>query len=573
VRATPSDTRSAPQHDARPPVDIRAEQPVVGPTVDADRDGGHARRWRWPSWLAVEVRDDGPLPAALVAVVAATVVAGVVLRFVTRSHLWLDEALSADIAALPLGEIPGALRHDGHPPLYYALLHVWSAVVGSGDVAVRALSGFLSVLTLPFAYAAGRRAGGRLLGLLTLAVFALSPFALRYATETRMYALVTLLVVLGYLLVDDIARRDRSGPLPLAGLALVTAALLWSHYWSLWLVGGTALVLLWGWRRAAAPAVARGSGRALGALVAGGVLFLPWLPSMLYQAAHTGTPWAGPVRPTTLLAITLTDFGGGAVADTFHEPELLGGVMLVLVALALFGAARSAHRIDLDLRTVPQFRAEAAVVATTLVLAMAAMYATRSAFASRYASTLLPLVLLLVAGGLSRLRDLRVLGGGLAVVLALSAVGAAYNVRTDRTQAAKVADQVAARARPGDVVLYCPDQVAPAALRLMPPGLEHVTFPRLPGDAWPVDRVDWVDYRNRNAVDVGTYARAIAAHAPDRQLFVMFSGTYKTHQGVCEDLVNKLSAERGSPEILVGADGVTYFESAGLAAFGPRPAG
>ncbi|MEY4916125.1 MAG: hypothetical protein RL616_38, partial [Verrucomicrobiota bacterium] len=40
---------------------------------------------------------------------------------------------SVNIARLPLGELPEALRHDGHPPLYYALLHVWMQVAGSGD--------------------------------------------------------------------------------------------------------------------------------------------------------------------------------------------------------------------------------------------------------------------------------------------------------------------------------------------------------------------------------------------------------------------------------------------------------
>ncbi len=44
---------------------------------------------------------------------------GVVARFVATSPLWLDEALSVHIASLPMGDIPDALRHDGHPPLYY----------------------------------------------------------------------------------------------------------------------------------------------------------------------------------------------------------------------------------------------------------------------------------------------------------------------------------------------------------------------------------------------------------------------------------------------------------------------
>ncbi|MDQ6911086.1 MAG: hypothetical protein M3Z84_09955, partial [Actinomycetota bacterium] len=55
--------------------------------------------------------------------ITLTFVLALALRFVALSHLWLDEALSVNIASLPLGDIPGALRHDGAPPLYYLLLH------------------------------------------------------------------------------------------------------------------------------------------------------------------------------------------------------------------------------------------------------------------------------------------------------------------------------------------------------------------------------------------------------------------------------------------------------------------
>ena len=77
---------------------------------------------------------------ALTVAVAAVVVVGVALRFLTSSHLWLDEALTVNIAKLPLSRIPDALRHDGSPPLYYLLLHWWIAAFGAGDIAVRALS-------------------------------------------------------------------------------------------------------------------------------------------------------------------------------------------------------------------------------------------------------------------------------------------------------------------------------------------------------------------------------------------------------------------------------------------------
>src|SRR5918995_7464213 len=122
---------------------------VVDGSVEGDTGGDElvsepARARRLPTWVA---------PAVLAGIVAL----GIVLRFVQRSPLWLDEALSVNIARLPVADLLDALRHDGHPPLYYLLLHGWMQVFGEGDVAVRALSGLIAVATLPLAYLAGPR--------------------------------------------------------------------------------------------------------------------------------------------------------------------------------------------------------------------------------------------------------------------------------------------------------------------------------------------------------------------------------------------------------------------------------
>src|SRR5438874_6895737 len=125
--------------------------------------------------------------AGLTVAVAGVVVIGIVLRFLTTSHLWLDEALTVNIARLPLSRIPDALRHDGSPPLYYLLLHGWITVFGAGDVAVRALSATFAIATLPLMWLAGLRLGGRRVAVAAVVLLAASPFASRFATEARMY--------------------------------------------------------------------------------------------------------------------------------------------------------------------------------------------------------------------------------------------------------------------------------------------------------------------------------------------------------------------------------------------------
>src|SRR5215208_1538023 len=53
---------------------------------------------------------------------------------------WIDEGLSVGIADRPLTDIPGVLRQDGSPPLYYMLLHLWLGVAGRSEASVHGLS-------------------------------------------------------------------------------------------------------------------------------------------------------------------------------------------------------------------------------------------------------------------------------------------------------------------------------------------------------------------------------------------------------------------------------------------------
>ena len=93
---------------------------------------------------------------ATVIAISAVLLAGLVFFFWTRSDLWLDEALSVNVARLPVSQIPSWLRHDGAPPLYYVLLHYWMGAFGTSTRAVRALAGVCSVLTLPVGWRLGR---------------------------------------------------------------------------------------------------------------------------------------------------------------------------------------------------------------------------------------------------------------------------------------------------------------------------------------------------------------------------------------------------------------------------------
>jgi hypothetical protein len=290
----------------------------------------------------------------------------------------------------------------------------------------------------------------------------------------------------------------------------------------------------------------------MASLAAGGLLFLPWLGGFLYQSANTGTPWGEPFRLTAIVQATVADMGGGAVT----EASLYGTAVVVLALLALFAARSSGHEIELDLRTTPTVRRELATVGLVLAIGGAVSLATSATYQSRYAAVVVPFVLLAVAVGIVRVPG-TARAVAAAVYLGLSVLGIGWVNYYQRTQADEVAAEVAERARPGDVVVYCPDQLGPAYSRAMPDGLVELAYPRLA----PPERVDWVDYAETNAAaDPVALAEEIRDRAGDNAVFLVWMSEYRTLGQQCEQLVSAL----GLTENLVVQDNDRFYEPAFL---------
>jgi uncharacterized membrane protein len=499
----------------------------------------------------------------LAAAVVVVVLAGLALRFWTRSDLWLDEALTVDIARLPLHDLHAFLRRDGAPPLYYVLLHVWMGWFGTSDLAVRSLSGVIGVITLPLVWVAGRRLGGPTVAVAALVLLATSPFAVRYDTETRMYALVVLLTLLGFLALDRALHRPHPGNL--VAVAVVTGLLLYAHYWSLYLVG---TVLVWlafeAWR--GREAWRRGARAALVAMVVGCLTFLPWLPTFVFQSRHTGTPWATPANFAAMVNAIGT-FAGGSTS----QGRALGLLFFALAGLALFGLAVDRRHVDLDLRTRPRGRPLAVVVAGSLAAAIVGGVATRSAFDARYASVVFVPLILLVALGFTVFQDRRVRTGLLGAAAVLGLAAAVPNVTTNRTQAGQVAAAVVARARPGDVVAYCPDQLGPAVARLLPTDFRQTTYPRGSGPIF----VNWVDYaaavHAASPADFATHLETLASSGgADHRIFLVWAPGYQAYGLRCEGVVQTL---QGDPNLkttaVVTGNPLSFYQPMWMAEFAP----
>ena len=150
-----------------------------------------SERDRWERWRPTGFQPvSGSLRWLALAFLVIEAGVGLWLRFATSSQLWLDEAQSVNIANAPLDQIQGLLKQDGAPPLYYYLLHFWMQLFGSSNVAVRSLSGLISVGTIVVTYFVVKRIWGFEVGVLAAALLGASSFATYYATEARMYSLV-----------------------------------------------------------------------------------------------------------------------------------------------------------------------------------------------------------------------------------------------------------------------------------------------------------------------------------------------------------------------------------------------
>jgi mannosyltransferase len=500
-----------------------------------------------PPPVAPVGRDGIPRPVLWVA--AAATAAGIFVRLWPRSALWLDEAQSVAFARLPLADIPDALRTDGAPPLYYLLLHVWMRLFGDGNLAVRSLSIVCSVALLAVLALAARRLAGRGAAVVVVVLAATNPFAIRYATEGRMYALVALESAIGVVLVESLSRqRDLRAAWPrMAGIAVVVAALLYTHYWSTYLLAAAGVVL-------GAVALQRRSvegrttaRRALLAIAAGAVLWLPWVPTFRFQARNTSTPWTRPARLSDSTSVLVDQSGGDRDGAR------------VLAAVLAVGLLVAAARWVMSARADRGRQAPIAMLAGVLVLcplfAAVGGSISDSAFVARYSSVVFPFLMLVAACGLAAIGPRWVRLGLVATAVVFGLVLSVQESRDARTPAATFSAVLQQQAQPGDVIVYCPDQLGPALSRALAEtplgGLQQGVYPDW---ASPV-RVNWIDYTERyQSGSPATFAREAVARADGHAVWLVWSDDYPATQRACAGLVAALADERPDYTELVADD-------------------
>lgn len=241
---------------------------------------------------------------------------------------WIDEVISADTAAMGIGELLArAGLADVHPPGYYLGLKVWASIFGASDLAARLFTLLISVGTVWILMAYGSARFGKLASLVAGIALALSPLHAHYGVEVRSYSLLAGLALAALWCQERLLERP-SCPRRQVGFVVVLSALTWVHSLGLILCG---LLLVQG--LLSAPASAVPVLRALAIHIA--VLFTPWLPLLLVQVFHQPEGMTahllGPISWTDLLA----GLGPSALSSVPVLPWVVGGALWIAAAISL----------------------------------------------------------------------------------------------------------------------------------------------------------------------------------------------------------------------------------------------
>jgi len=260
------------------------------------------------------------------------------LRFyrLDAQSFWNDEGNSARIAERTLDLIVEGAAGDIHPPGYYLLLHYWRALFGQSEFALRSLSVVAGLTLVVFTYLLGRRLFGKMTGVIATFLGAISPFAIYYSQEARMYAFLAALAAASAFANCrlQIAER-RSWGAALVAYVFTCAAGLYTHYAFSFILLTHNLFFLLRWlatgRRS--PLRWRSAVAWFAAQMAILILFLPWVPTALRQVSS----WPSARWSYTLASALLEILRSLTVGITIGAQEsmavLIGAAVFLLIGL------------------------------------------------------------------------------------------------------------------------------------------------------------------------------------------------------------------------------------------------
>ena len=365
-----------------------------------------------------------PTPRARMSALHLVLIAGGALLMLSgclHSAVWFDESYSVGMANLGFADMIKTSVADVHPPLYYILLWLFTAVTGKSIIAMRIFSALCAVALGALGYTHIRRDFGARTGFyFTLLVFLLGSVFIA-ASEIRMYTLAPLLVALmliyAYRYASSGLSDTRSRVLYIV-FALLAA---YTHWYALAAAVMTALFFL---------VCCIEQKRIVRYLVDAAFLLVPYIPGFIIfyeQQARVSTGFWISFEYPDILFETLGYFSLGyePTANWLYAAAVtLAGVAVLFVVLFLLFGLKDRRR-----DFVPAILAG---LLPLLVIAGALIVSERvQIYHVRYAGVLVAPIIFALAFTLARVR-LRVLRAAFPLLLAVVLVFRLVPLYTER---------------------------------------------------------------------------------------------------------------------------------------------
>lgn len=391
---------------------------------------------RWPVWL---------MPAVL----AGIVVVGLLLRWAAMDESFYgDELFTYEIATKEsLSQVLDLVRSDIEisPPLFFVA--AWTlGHLGDPFVWLRMASLAAGTVVIVLTYFLGARCVSRPAGLVAAALMSLSPMGIFYSTEARAYSLMLMLVLASTLTL--LRGLDRSRWPWWVTLSILYAAAMYTHYMAVFALIAQTGWALWTRRDRWLPLALSVVGAAL--------LFLPWVPSFV---ADTRSPAQRVV--SLFVPFDATTVVQQSVRLTVGAPFAPLNVVPGTPALIVFGIGALLAGITWLVTRRWRLRLTSGA-GLIVVLALAApvgaalfsLFFDKNLFVARNLQVSLPALYVALAAAVVAGWPRRTALVALVLVIAGMgwSAGRTFDPDSQRPPMRQIADYLAARSTPGDLV-------------------------------------------------------------------------------------------------------------------------
>lgn len=272
----------------------------------------------------------------MLAVVALDIAVGI------GQSVWFDEGYSIMLAQRPVHELIDLTKIDAHPPLYYMYLKAWGAVFGWSELSLRLSSAIPAAAAVGIMAVLIKRLFRTKAALVALPFLVFAPFLARYGYEIRMYALILFMTAAGtYALVAAKATGSKKWWFVYAAIIVLS---MYTLYMSIVIWIGHALWLAY-------EDITHKKNPFLQKqwlfYVLAAMLFLPWLPDVIYQVQHSALPpYTGSLDLPMLANVVLMLSVYSPVYSTPVPVIVMVVAMLILLVWTLVSIRRAGGKKD-----------------------------------------------------------------------------------------------------------------------------------------------------------------------------------------------------------------------------------